>query len=390
MAANIAYLVHDLADASVHRRVRMLELGGAEIRLAGFMRGSASPAAFAIPCLNLGETADARLASRALSVAKALLHVNALAETVRGADIVIARNIEMLAIASKARDRFAPKAGLVYECLDLHRLLLSRGIAGQCLRATETALWRRADLLVTSSPAFVKKYFSTRGFPAPIAIVENKVLLEDAGVAPENRPESAPPWKIGYFGMLRCAKSLRILKALAKAGEGKIEVIIRGKFSPAIFRNIDAELEDAPYVHYLGPYSPSSLGRIYSEVHFSWAIDFYEESQNSSWLLPNRLYESIYAGAVPIALADVETGCWLKDHGAGVCLTIPHEDELLRFFSYLDGPAYDALAAHVARIPRRAVTSDAEDCRRLVALMGKKKVEISPEWIAPLRTVEGD
>ena len=44
------------------------------------------------------------------------------------------------------------------------------------------------------------------------------------------------------------------------------------------------------------------LAAIYGEVHFTWAIDFFEEGLNSSWLLPNRLYEGCRFGAVPIAM----------------------------------------------------------------------------------------
>ena len=44
-----------------------------------------------------------------------------------GADVVLARNLEMLIIASRARNLYAPRAALVYECLDIHRLLLSQG-----------------------------------------------------------------------------------------------------------------------------------------------------------------------------------------------------------------------------------------------------------------------
>ena len=379
MSEKVAYLVHDLTDAAVGRRIRMLEIGGAKVSVAGFTRGSASTATLPVPTLDLGQTKDARLVSRATSVAKALGQITLLKETVSGADIVIARNLEMLAIASRARAIFAPNASLIYECLDIHRLLLSRGVAGKFLRAIEGILWRDVDALLTSSPAFVQRYFALRRFPGAIELVENKVLEEkiswDAERPPAEFLRSSPPWKIGYFGMLRCAKSFRILKELAERAEGRVEVILRGKFSPAIFPNIQAELKDSsPYIRFLGPYNgETDIRRIYSEVHFSWAIDFYEESLNSSWLLPNRLYESSYAGAVPIALGSVETGRWLEKHNAGVLVSEPLEDDLHRFFSELDGITYDEHSARIRQIPRCALTFGPEDCSRLVALLRTKR-----------------
>jgi hypothetical protein len=378
MAEKVAYLVHDLTDAAVQRRIRMLQLAGAEVSLAGFRRGAVPAAPLTIPSLDLGQTADARLVSRAASVARMFTQISGLKGTIAGAEIVIARNLEMLAIASRARSRFAPDASLVYECLDIHRLLLAKGPAGKFLRALESMLWRDVDTLVTSSAAFVEHYFSRRRFPGAIEIVENKVIEEKiadgSASGPKELRHGSPPWKIGFFGMLRCAKSLRILKDLARKADGKIEVILRGKFSPAVFPNIEAELKDAPHVRFLGPYKgEAELEYIYREVHFAWAIDFYEESQNSSWLLPNRLYESSYFGAVPIALAHVATGQWLKRQGAGVLLRERLEDGLHKFFAGLDSAAYERLARQVHRIPRSALTVNAEDCRRLVALLGKKR-----------------
>lgn len=369
MPVEIAYLVHDLADPSVHRRVKMLEMGGARVRLAGFRRTATPPATLGIPFVDLGHTQDAALASRAASVAKAMIGAGSLEKTFRGADVVLARNLEMLAIASRARERFAPKASFVYECLDIHRLLLSPAPAGRLLRALEARLLRQVDCIVTSSPAFVRNYFSTRGISTSIEIVENKVIERDIHADVLRRPVASAPWKIGYFGMLRCRKSIEILASLARSQNGRVEVVIRGKPSPAIFPDFEAELKHMPYVSFHGPYKGASeLARIYGEVHFAWAIDYYEASQNSNWLLPNRIYESAYLGAVPIALSEVETGRWLASHRAGVLVADPSAD-LTRFFAGMGKATYETLAQQIANIPRSKLACSAEDCLHLVSLL---------------------
>jgi hypothetical protein len=54
------------------------------------------------------------------------------------------------------------------------------------------------------------------------------------------------------------------------------------------------------HVHYLGRYrNPSDLPTIYGDVHFSWAIDYYERGLNSAWLSPCRMYEGSLYGSVP-------------------------------------------------------------------------------------------
>src|SRR5690606_35888583 len=102
---------------------------------------------------------------------------------------------------------------LVYESLDIHRLLLRRDPFGYALRFLERYLARDAGLLITSSPAFVHNYFAPRGqVSAPVKLIENKhlELVSTEGV---ERPaqEQSPPWKIGWFGALRCRRSLAIL-----------------------------------------------------------------------------------------------------------------------------------------------------------------------------------
>jgi succinoglycan biosynthesis protein ExoL len=282
---------------------------------------------------------------------------------------VIARNLEMLAIASKARSRYAPSARLVYECLDIHRLLLSRDVLGGFLRAIEMRLWRGVDLLLTSSPAFIAKYFEPRGFPAPIRLVENKLALLDGAEERESssRPPPGPPWRIGWFGAIRCRKSLQILSELARTLGGEVEIVIRGRPSEAVFPNFAADVAGLPHLHYGGLYrNPDDLPLIYGTVHFNWAIDYYESGQNSTWLLPNRLYEGTYYGAVPIALTGVATGEWLIKRSLGVVLDDPIHRALTDFFLTLDRGVYGKLVGALQSVPRTRFASDRADCLDLV------------------------
>src|SRR5262249_14019083 len=199
---------------------------------------------------------------------------------------------------------YAPTAAVVYECLDVHRMLLSRGIEGYLLRLLENRLWREVNLLLTSSPAFAHNYFIPRGFRPPIRLVENKVLMLNGVSKPDpKRSISGPPWRIGWFGIIRCRRSLDTLCSLARRAAGKVEVIIRGRPTEVAFQSLDQLIAECPHVCFAGPYNyPADLPAIYADVHFSWAIDYYEHGQNSTWLLPNRIYEGSLYGTVPIGV----------------------------------------------------------------------------------------
>lgn len=85
------------------RRVLTLVAGGARVTLAGFRRGQNRLAEIegVVPVI-LGETADGQFLQRMAAVAKASL---SLGKTLRGTptpDVILARNLEMLALAKRA------------------------------------------------------------------------------------------------------------------------------------------------------------------------------------------------------------------------------------------------------------------------------------------------
>jgi succinoglycan biosynthesis protein ExoL len=371
----IIYFVHDLSDAAVCRRTRMLSVGGASVTPVGFRRGKTPRSVAGIPAIELGSTVDGKLASRAFSVLVALVKLDRIAGHIQGANVLLARNLEMLALAVRARNMYAPKARIAYECLDIHRLLLSNRPDGRMLRLLETKLWDNVDLLLTSSPGFVRNYFGPRGFPSRISVVENKVLLEEEGdhEQPPRRP--GPPWRIGWFGAIRCRKSLDVLRSLTSIAKGRVEVVIRGRPSDASFSDFDKVIGNDPTLQFAGPYrSPADLPNIYGDVHFSWAIDYYESGQNSAWLLPNRIYEGSLYGAVPIALADVETGRWLTERKVGVVLGEPLEQQLRTFFQQLDSGAFSVLAGRMDALPRGDLLASRSDCRALVEALAFRDI----------------
>ena len=379
MSAKIAYFAHDLAEPAVQRRVRMLKAGGATVMPIGFRRGAEPIKAIdGVPAIEIGRSADGMLFKRAVSVVAALAKLRHAGRHLRGSQVIVARNLEMLLLAAHARKRYAPAARLVYECLDIHRLVLSTRFDGALLRFLETRLWDEVDLLLTSSPAFVRNYFAPRDFAGPVRIVENKLLLlegEHLRVPPPKRP-AGPPWRIGWFGVIRCRKSLDVLSSLARAANGSVEIIIRGRPSSAIFPDFDGAIAKLPNVQYRGSYdNPGDLRRIYEDVHFNWAIDYYESGKNSAWLLPNRIYEGSFYCAVPIGVAGVETGAWLNRHGVGVVFNEPLQEPLIDFFRSLNQDSYIRLAEGVASLPRVDLFSDQADCCALVRALCGTSIE---------------
>jgi hypothetical protein len=384
----LAYFVHDLADPAVTRRVRMLRAGGAEPVVLGFRRTETAPQEVGgAPAVDLGRTYDGRMGHRAKATVMAAAQAGRWKGLLSGVEVVMARTLEALAVAEAARGLAGSKARLVYECLDIHRMMLGEGPKSRAMRAVERALMSRADLLVVSSPAFLDHYFGPRqGVGSRLLLetllVENKPLELGPATAPK-RPMRAPgpPWRIGWMGAIRCRRSLDVLTELAARRPDLVEVRIHGRPAYTEFEDFDGQVARTPAVEFFGAYAAEDLPRLYGDVHFSWAFDYMEEGLNSAWLLPNRIYESGRYGAVPIALAGVETGRYLARRGFGVRLEDPRDAEA--FLEQLTPQAYAGLRAALDAVPAEAFVADAQDCDTLVRALAGRSSPLNDQYREP-------
>ena len=374
----IVYFVHDLNDAAVQRRVDMLILGGVSVTLLGFRRGDRLGALHGpVKIVDLGATQNGKMAARVAAVVTAALRRDQWQAALDGADIVLARNLECLALALPARRRRAPQARLAYECLDVHRLMLGGGVPGRVLRALEGWCLKSCDALMISSPAFIVHYFLPRHRELPPQLlVENRVLAGEQQALPPGSQQggelAGPPWRIGWFGVIRCARSLQLLAALARAMPGQIEVVIRGRPARDVLPEFDAVVAQTPGMVFLGPYDRrTDLARLYGGVHFTWVMDFYETGGNSDWLLPNRLYEGSLYGAVALAFAGNETGRWFARHNAGIVMRAPLEASLIRVFHELNVEIYAEARRRMQAIPPTHLIYNMEECGRLVEMLNQ-------------------
>lgn len=366
----VLYLAHDLSDPGIWRRVQMLEAGGATLRVAGFRRTTGpwtGPAA-----IDLGRTENARLGRRALSVARAWAGLGRALRDMEVPDLILARNLEMLALAQRARHGFGDRPALVYECLDVHRRMVGPDRTARFLRGIEARLAARADLMLTSSPGFLRAYFERYGtVTCPAVIVENKVLMLDRAAPPPPERPAAPPLRIGWFGILRCARSLSFLDRLTRAARGRIVVDIRGRPAEDAIPDFAQTIAANPALRFGGAYAyPADLPALYGQVHFAWLVDWYDAGGNSDWLLPNRLYEGARHGAVPIARAGTEVARTLAARGIGLTLEQQTPETLAAELTALAPGGIAALQRALWATDPGAFAVDRADCAALVRKLG--------------------
>lgn len=363
---NIQLFVHDLTDAAVKRRVEMLNLAGADVSVVGFVRDpDRLPNISAMTVL--GVTHNARFLHRIGIVAAQAFRLFFRRTRIHSCDVIVARNLEMLLLAQIVSLRSPNHVPVIYECLDVHRLMLGKGLVSSVLQHLERSLLGRSAGLITSSPAYVQEYFHSiaKVFPKVI-LIENQVFGLPVITSPL-QVVSGPPWTIAWNGAIRCAKSIDILRRAAAFGNGRILVVINGKVSYDQIPDFDAIVAESPWIEFRGAYRyPDDLETIYSTAHFNWTIDMFWEGQNSTWALANRIYEGGRAGVVPIAQASVETGRYYKRLGIGMLLDDLSPQALCDRLTSLDMCTYQQLRDECLRVDPETWTLTSEGAREVL------------------------
>jgi succinoglycan biosynthesis protein ExoL len=241
----------------------------------------------------------------------------------------------MAALAAGVRAAIGAQAPLLYECLDIHRFMTRSDALGAAMRRLESSVIAASSGVIVSSSGFVDNYFEPRfNAASKTLIIENRLAyglaLPPRPQAPTPRPDR--PLTIGWFGNLRCRRSLALMRTISRLPN--VRVVLRGYPALTEVPDFEAQVAAEPGMAFAGRYAyPNGLEEIYGSVDLIWAGDFHDADANSAWLLPNRLYEGGYFGVPPIAPAGSQTGRWLDRCKLGFTLNEPLEETLPAFIS---------------------------------------------------------
>jgi succinoglycan biosynthesis protein ExoL len=317
----IAFFGHDAADAAVRRRVQGFRDDGLDV--VGFMMRRRDDVQTDWENVDLGKTFDGDYAQRLESVLTGAQRAAAQREKLGSADVIYARNLDMLATAYLARKRLNLKTPLIYESLDIHRLLTRKDVVGTAFRRIEGWLLERTSRLIVSSPAFLKNHFEQH-YPGryEARLIENRLAAgADYGPRPAPATSPKPQLRIGWVGVLRCWRSFGLLLDLARKLGDSVEIVMHGMPALTEIPDFHHRIQGLTNVHFHGRYrAPEDLAQIYAGLDVVWAGDFMEAGFNSVWLLPNRLYEGGYYGVPPVAPAGTQTAEWIEQRDVGFVL----------------------------------------------------------------------
>lgn len=317
----IAFFGHDAADAAVRRRVQGFRDDGLDV--VGFTMRRRENVAIDWENVDLGMTFDGAYGQRIKSIFRGASLAAANRDLLATADVIYARNLDMLATAFLAKRNTGLKTPVIYEALDVHRLLTRKDLVGLALRRIEGGLLKRTKRLVVSSPGFLENHFEPRHRNQYRAsLVENRLA---AGAEYGPRPDrdapqrnASEPLRIGWVGMLRCNRSFGLLLDIARKLGPQVRIVLHGTPALVEIPDFHERIQGIENVEFHGRYkAPEDLARIYGGLDLVWAGDFMEAGYNSVWLLPNRLYEGGYYAVPPIAPEGTQTAKWINARGVG-------------------------------------------------------------------------
>ncbi len=195
---------------------------------------------------------------------------------------------------------------LIFEIPDIRELYFKKNSVAKILLYALKLSMKKVSILVVTSELFITGFLEKNGISVNGAtVIENKVHAKDieyADVVIDNDNLT-----IGYFGLIRCARSLKILLKYLDTSENS-KLVMYG-----YFHGISTELKEKVTSHakvsYRGMYrSPRDLNMIYKNIDLTWIAYPYsaQKEGNFKYARTNRFYEAGYFG-IPM-LANIESG----------------------------------------------------------------------------------
>lgn len=324
--------------------------------------------------IQLGPTVDRNYLRRLPALVRGLRRLLAHREVIRSADFIYARHIDAVLLGLLARRLTGSRAKVIYEIEDVQEVFFKKSLSGALFRYLEHWTLKHTNLLVLMSPGFLHGYFEpVHRYNGPSFVLENKIQLQGRS---DERTASGRVWEgindrwvIGWFGTLRCPKSMHLLERIAEALGPKVEIYTRGYPTETGLEAYLKIVDRHPNWTYDGEYTiPDDLEEMYGRVHFSWCLDFLDEHGNSPLLLACRMYQGGFYGAVPLVVQGTEMDRWLTRAGIGYAFGPPYDRPLIEFLKSVDPADY---RNERARIMERRKELFLEDGRDTGALLTK-------------------
>ncbi len=366
MNGRLIFIVQSWGDSHEMNRLKHYTSVFNNVDIYAFFRNNVNYD-FGLQCNNLGNLKNKNYLSRVFIYSKAIFLLCKLNKKnnifyIQGSDNLFLYNIACLITFRK------PK--FIYQISDIREILTKPNPFNRLLSLIDAFFTKRALLLVVTSEAFVEEYYKKKfkNFEVNYKLIENKIQLYNKSlnnIYPLQKIEKSRELiTIGYFGFLRCERSLETLLQLAKT-DSKFVIIIRGILSPSL-EKYTAEFNKVNNVHFLGKFiSPFHLEEMYDEIDLAWICYPYVEQSygNISWARTNRFYEAGYFKTPMITQLGTKDSFRAKEQNLGITIDLGNIENCIQQLTKINSNDIKNLKINFGTVNQEAfvITNDYDD-----------------------------
>lgn len=321
------FIIPTLSSVYHQNRVEQIEKSGIECDVAAFDRKYYPGKPWSQNVTLLGYVEHKKYLKRIHHLISAIPVIRSKS---KDSDLIFCYNLDLLFICWISLILLKDKPKIVHDVSDIRSVLIGKGIIATALRALERFLLRRTSVVIVTSNAYITEYFHSiqKLFDVCFHLIENK-LDQESTPKPVTNGEirlygNPPKFKIGYFGLIRCRKSIELLLKLATKAEGRIKIVLRGVFLGT--EDFEPIIRNHPFAEYEGPFiNPDDLSEMHFHVDFSWLVHAHSR-ENTKWSRIFRFYHASYYKRPMIAQEDSQDGQVVKELDIGLTIDIFESD----------------------------------------------------------------
>ncbi len=372
MTVRILCILPILTDARIAKRIDMLLEKGFQVEALGFERDQYLGRKPNCPVQSLGSVSDGRYPVRIYKMALAFPKVRA---AIRRNDIVYTFGLDLALLALISGTGLGRPT--IIEVADIRKIQIIGGLKGCAVRAIDRRVTRACRLLVLMNDSYLDYYRNWLRVATPSLVIENKIDGSFAATVRTGRTRSPRhrasvplvnrPLRIGLFGYLRDAWSLRVLDSLTRLMPHKFFVVLAGaQFKPC--QKLFAKLADNPDIELLSSYHhPNDLPDLYNGIDMTMAC--YSPDIPSCWSQSNRYYDACLFQKPLIVREGCRNADEVKKYDIGLVITASDVEKAAASIGSVTARQWEHWQANMAAIPPEvySTTNEADILQAAIA-----------------------
>lgn len=366
----ILYALPTVGHPRDSKRIAMLQNMGFQVEAIAFERKSHKGRMPTCSVEIAGVIDHGRYLKRAI---KMLVAVPSIRRAIKSNDLVYASGLDMALLCLASGMRLGRH--VILEVGDVRELQTASGLWGGLVRKVDRYLADSCQLLVATASGFIDDYYRQWvGTTTQSLIIENK--LEPSETVEQHHMQRTPtfnglqngrPLRIGYFGLLRCEQSWRILLSLAKKCQKNVEIVVAGY--PIEPVDLPRQAEKYSNIIYKGEYrSPDDLPSLYYGIDLTWVLYPNDHDWGVRWARTNRFYESCFYQIPMIARSGSADAVEIQRYGVGLIIENNNTDRTVDALSNITPEDMDLWRKNLAKVPPEVYlyTTEAEDIGKAI------------------------